>query len=319
MTQRIGLNGMTEENRIHYDMLMLSRAMPALVFRQWGKETPIPPRMGNSVNWRRLERPSANTGALTEGTPPSATNITVTAVTATVAQYGTFTRHSDILETQAIDPIVEQIVEMYGEHAGVSLDTIVRNVVSGGSTVQFASTATSRGDVGSGDEMTYAEIREAVATLENNDARPIAKAGGNFVGIIHPHTKDDLFGDSDFISTQQNAGPRGGANAMFTGQIGVFYGVNFLVTTQARIQTSLGLSGADVYESLFMGEEYFGVTEFSEHTLKSFIKPVGSGGTSDPLSQVGTIGWKASLAVARLNEAFAVRVEHTTSLGNQGT
>ena len=309
---------MTEELRQHYDLLMLSRAVPALVHRQYGLERPIPARMGNSIEWRRLERPTANTTALTEGTPPSITNVTVTAVAATVLQYGTFSYHSEILQTQSIDPIIEELVEMYGEHAGISLDTLVRNTITGGTTVQYAGASTSRGDVSSGRRMTFAEIREAVATLEGNDAKKVAKAGGNFVGIIHPDVKYDLFGDSDFLATQQQAGVRGGGNALFTGDVGDFYGVRFIVTSQARVGTSLGLSGADVYYTMVFGEQFYGVTEFSAHTLRSIVKPVGSGGTSDPLDQFGSVGWKASIATAILNENFGVRIESTSSQGSVG-
>lgn len=48
----------------------------------------IPAGTGKIISLRRFERLVGNTTTLTEGTPPSATNPTVTEVTATLAQYG---------------------------------------------------------------------------------------------------------------------------------------------------------------------------------------------------------------------------------------
>lgn len=42
---------------------------------------------------------------------------------------------------------------------------------------------------------------------------------------------------------------------------------------------------------------------------KIIVKPKGSAGTSDPLDQRSTIGWKAMFAAKRLNELGIVRIE----------
>ena len=64
----------------------------------------IPAGTGKIISLRRFERLTGSTSTLTEGTPPSATNPTVSEVTATIAQYGAYMLGSDVLETQAIDP-----------------------------------------------------------------------------------------------------------------------------------------------------------------------------------------------------------------------
>jgi N4-gp56 family major capsid protein len=139
---------------------------------------------------------------------------------------------------------------------------------------------------------------------------------GKYISIIHHDTERDMFGDSDILTSFQNAGPRDGSNPIITGAIGDLYQTRFIVTSNARIISSAGLSGADIYLSMFLGSEFYGITEFDSLAAKTFIKSPGSSGAQDPLDQYGTVGWKASLAVARLNENFAVRVEHTTSRSN---
>ena len=42
---------------------------------------------------------------------------------------------------------------------------------------------------------------------------------------------------------------------------------------------------------------------------KIIVKPLGSGGTDDPLNQRATIGWKAMFTAVRLNELGICRVE----------
>ena len=313
----IGAGGLTVELKQYYSRVLLERAQPNLVWLRpgFGRMDGIPRAGGKSIEFRRFERPAASTSALTEGTPGAETNLTVSNVQATVSQYGAYVIYSDLVDTQTIDPVVRNYAQVFGEQMAISLDTIVRDVAVAGSTVQYASTAGSRGGVGSGDRMTYAEIREAVATLKKNDAVPVAD--NLYVGIIHPDTEYDMMADSDIITSLQNAGVRGTNNPIFQGDIGVFYKVDRIVTSLAKVHTSLGLSGADVYATQIFGKGYYGTVNLQAHPAQVIIKPVGSAGAADPLNQRGTVGWKAAIAAVRLNENFGVRIEHTSSLGTE--
>lgn len=84
----LGVAGLTNEIRLTYLRGMLDRLTPRLVHAKYGKKASVPPRGGRAAQWRRLERPTVTTTALTEGTPGAATQVTVTAVSATVDQYG---------------------------------------------------------------------------------------------------------------------------------------------------------------------------------------------------------------------------------------
>ena len=111
----LGAAGMTKEAKEYYDKKLLSVAEQNLVFHRYGLKVPIPPNEGRSVNIRRFEKFTVTAGSytLTEGTPPTVTQGTVSAVDATVSQYGMYSQISDMLETQGIDPIVNQFVEKY--------------------------------------------------------------------------------------------------------------------------------------------------------------------------------------------------------------
>lgn len=307
----------TTEDKGLYIRAMLARAVPKMFFDQFSNKDFIPARGGTFAEWRRLSSFAATTTALTEGTSGSETTPTVVNVTATVNQYGQFFRASEILASQGIDDLKAESAEMLGEAMGTSLDTLTRNVYTGGTTVQYASTAGSRGGVGSGMRFNSAEVREAVATLETNDA-PLYDDGA-YKSVIHPRTKADLYNDTNFLNAQQYAGVRGDGNSLFTGKIGRYLGVDWFVSSQGQISTSLGLSGADVYYTVVFGKDAVGVVNLSAERAQIIYKEPGSGGaTGDPLNQVWSIGWKAAHAAARLNENFLVRVEHTTALGVGG-
>lgn len=71
--------------------------------------------------------------------------------------------------------------------------------------------------------------------------------------------------------------------------------------------------GRDVYSTLVLGQNAYGVTEVENGGLESIIKQRGSAGTSDPLNQRATVGWKATQTAEILSNEFIVRVETTCS------
>lgn len=73
-----------------------------------------------------------------------------------------------------------------------------------------------------------------------------------------------------------------------------------------------GAQGRDVYSTLILGSDAYGVVDLNELTSKYIFKGLGSGGTADPLNQRATIGWKAATTCKILTEEFMVRVETCT-------
>ena len=71
--------------------------------------------------------------------------------------------------------------------------------------------------------------------------------------------------------------------------------------------------GRNVYSTLILGANAYGVTEIDEGGLKNIVKPLGSGGTADPLDQRATTGWKALTATKILVDEYLVRIESTSS------
>mgnify|MGYP001606612237 CR=1 FL=1 len=316
----IGILGMLPELKQTYDRVMLSVAEVDTVFLKYGVKRPIPARGGKSIEFRRFERIIITAGSytLTEGTPPAVTTGSITSVAATISQYGQYTQLSDVLETQSFDPIVEEWSRRYGQAMAEGLDVVARNALSAATTTQYAGAATVRGtsgagSVGSGNYLNSAELLEFDRTLRRNGAKRI---NGRYICLIHPDNKKDLFEDPDIVDSFQWAAERGANNPMFTGVLGDWMGIRFVETDNLRIRASDGMSGADTYEVIMFGDEFYGVSELSALSAKLIVHPRGSGGHTDPLEQYSTIGWKAALATTILNNAFGGIIYCASSRSN---
>ena len=71
-----------------------------------------------------------------------------------------------------------------------------------------------------------------------------------------------------------------------------------------------GKDGSAIYLTLVLGAGAYGVTTITGGGLEHIVKALGSGGTSDPLNQRATCGWKATKTAERLVEQYMVRIEH---------
>ncbi len=74
-----------------------------------------------------------------------------------------------------------------------------------------------------------------------------------------------------------------------------------------------GADGRDIYSTLFLGQNAYGVTSIAGGGLETILKQKGSAGTGDPLDQRSTVGWKATQTAEILSPEFMVRVETTCS------
>lgn len=302
----------------YYNRVMLKAARPLLVHLRWAQVRPIPKNNSMVIKFRRYGLLTANTVALSEGVTPSGTALSVTDISATVAQYGDFVTLTDVLQFSTLDPLLSETAELLGQQAGNSLDQIARDVMVAGTTVQYASSASSTNTVSASMTLTRAEVREAVRTLQGNDASKITKmisptAGVSttpinaaYVGIISHNTLFDLKDEVGFVPVSEYPSQAG----VMEGEVGTLDDVRFVMTTNAS--TTSG-SLTTVHRTLILAKDYYGISQISGEAMKNIVKGLGSAGTADPLDQRSTSGWKATFVAKRLNENFCVRIEHGVS------
>jgi N4-gp56 family major capsid protein len=300
-----------------YDRRLLRKAMPRLIHALYAQTRDIPSGESTVIKFRRYSLLTAATTALTEGVTPSGSTLSKTDITATVAQYGDYVTITDKLLMTTTDPVLKEANSVLAQQAGNTLDQLTRDVIVAGTTIQYASTAAARTDVTAAMKLTLAEIQEAVRTLKQNNADKITEmidpsdnvgtlpVNACFIGFVHPNGSYDLKNATGFVKVEQY-----GTQKALPGEIGSLDEVRFIESTNAKVFTGGGSGGADVYATMIIGADFYAQTRIAGEAMKNIIKPLGSGGSMDPLDQRQTSGWKASFVACRLNEAFAVRIEH---------
>lgn len=302
---------LSAEMKTFYDMSLLDEAQANLVHHQFGQKRPIPKGSGKTIEFRKFSALPKATTPLTEGVTPAGKSLTVTTVTATVAQYGDYITQSDVLELTALDNTILEATKLLGRQAGLTLDTVVRNVLQSGTNVTYCPSVaapetpiTSRANLVIDSLLTVDVVKKVVAKLRAQNAPTVD--GQNYVAIIHPYAAYDLMSDLHWEEYHKYTTPEN----LFAGEIGRIAGVRFVETTEAKIYTGDGCpSGLAVFGTLFLGADAYGVTEVTGGGLQTIVKQKGSSGTADPLDQRSSVGWKAIETAELLLPNYIVRVE----------
>lgn len=303
--------GLSAQQKTFYQRVLLERLLPKLVFMKYGQPKPVPKNEGATVNFRRFNSFTPTTTPLTEGVTPTGETITYGTVTATIQGYGKYVIITDQLDMMGIDDNITEATEALGENAGESLDMVVRDVVAAGTNVFYAGSAVSRDQVTASDILTGAMMRRVRQVMARNNVKPV-KGAGAYLAFVHPDVAYDIMGDSAWTNANQYAG----SQKIFDGEIGKLYGVRYIETTMAPIFVGEGAAGCDVYGTIVIGDGAYGVPDIAGSSKPEIIvKPLGSGGSEDPLNQRASVAWKAYLAAARLNELCILRVESAASVG----
>lgn len=311
-TNTTASEGLTEEMKTYYSDYLIDMAEPELVHDRFGQKQPIPKNGGKTIQFRKYSPLPKLTTPLEEGKTPDGQTLNMTIVEATVAQYGGYIELSDMLLLTAIDNNLVQATKLLGSQAGRTLDTITREVLAGGTNVQFAEGQVKArnllvGGAENGNHyLTVKAVKMAVRTLKRRNAQ---KIDGSYVGIIHSDCSFDLTEDPNWKYPHQYQD----TTELYEGEIGKIEGVRFVETTEAKIFEKAGASGRDVYATLIIGSDAYGVTDIQGGGLQHIVKQLGSAGTADPLNQRATAGWKATKTAVRLVEDYMVRIETASS------
>lgn len=389
-TMTTGTNSLSTEMKIFYSDYLIDIATPLLVHDRWGQKRPIPKNKGKTVEFRRYSPLEKALTPLVEGVTPKGNSLEVTDIEATVYQYGDWIRLSDMLLLTAIDNNMVEAIDLLGDQAGRTLDTITREVLNGGKNVMYAPAGDDevlvRHALTPACKMTVDLSMRGVASLKTMLAKPAE--GNYYIQIIHPQQAYDIMRDRDWVEARVY----GKQEDIYAGEIGrqgqvryiesteskVYRGADLasdarelklasaaeatdtvifeggsveakalvgrevlingykykvvensvnslkLVTVSESIETAAsitaakgtliypgegGAEGVSVFTSLLLGKNAYGVTNITGGGLEHIVHQLGSGGTSDPLNQRATAGWKATKAAVRLVEEYMIRFE----------
>lgn len=334
---------LSSQYQAYFSKELLKYATQALVLDQFAKKAALPKQNGNkSITMFRFGAPSTSSiAALTEGTAISSANyraLALTSITKSLSQYGQVIGLTDILTASGLFNAMEQASKTTGEDAALHFDTLTRNTLVGsvaagtgaenGGTLDNSDTLTERyaggaasfsalnSDTAATSKMSASDVLDAVTNLKINRAPEI---GGTYVGVVAPQVGRDLQRDADWI----DAATRSNVQALYKGEIGNLYGVRFIESTNPFISAGSATvadryvystaggsgtgTGADIYASLFLGGEAYGVPMLTgDSPMSPKVIITDTADKADPLNQTVTVGFKSYWTALRLNPAYYI-------------
>jgi N4-gp56 family major capsid protein len=302
-----------------YDKVFLERAKNELRYDFGATVKKAALNQGKSIIFNRLTPLALVTAALTEAANPAEVAMTSTQVTATLAEYGTYTTIGSLFKMTSIDDDLKEHVEVHGQNAGESIDNLLRLELSAGGTRQLVATqaaVSSTSAIHTSDVITGLEIRKAVRTLK------LAKAprfpGAMYRGIIGPQVAMDLFGASEWLDAHRYTT----SDAIERGVIGKLHGVEFVESNNPTVTLSGGFSTsttdvANTYETYVFGRGGYAMVSLDSFSApKIYVKNPGAGDTSNPLDLWSTVGWKMPFAAKTLNSSWIIKIITGATNGN---
>lgn len=243
-----GMGGLSEQMKTYYSHFLIDNAEPALVYDRFAQKVNIPKGNGKSIQFRKYNPLPTLTEEIKEGVTPTGQKIDMSTVNATVSQYGGYVELSDLLLMTAVDNNLVMATKLLGAQAGRTLDAITREVVCGGTNVQYGEGQVSARHLIAGNQeneedncyLTVNAIRRAVRFLKNQNAE---KINGSYIAIIHPDCAYDLMSDPNWKFPNQYASPEN----IFEGEIGKIEGVRFIESTEAKVFAATPLAKKDLF------------------------------------------------------------------------
>lgn len=283
----------------YFSKKLLVQASYKTVLDQFGYTENIPSASSKTISFTQYADLAPTTTPLSEGTSPTDTQLSTSAITATIDQLGAYVTLTDLAELTVKHPVVQKTTELLSVQAARSYDRMINSVVVAGTNVVYANSKAARTALAQTDVLTFGEVRKAVALLRNNGAQEFDD--GNFVLVVDPSVETDLMADTSFQNTVYRQIDPTKGNELYKGTITKFAGVTVVRSNNIPTITST----ATVHTSYVFGRNSYAVSDLQ--SLQMYKE--GPGTVSDPLHQKMTMGWKVGFKAVILNNNFMVRLE----------
>jgi len=316
-------DSMTTTASLDFDQTMWDRGVyfalrPYLYFDGFAdvKTSDTAPDQGTAVTFTITSDLAVATTALNESVDVDAVSMADTQVTLTLVEYGNAVNTTWRARATSFIPLDPIVVNVIAENAGLSLDSLARNVMQAGSNVIYATggtnVPTSRTTVIPTNVLTGNDVRKAVAQLRGAN---VATWGDVYTGAIHPDVSYDFrggTGGTNWSDPHVYSDPTG----IWQGSIGTFQGVRFMETPRAPIFADAGSSTTltDVYGTLIFGRQAI-AKAFSTYDGHGPTPTVIMSPVTDKLKRFQPVAWHWYGVYGRFREAALRRIESASSIG----
>lgn len=219
-----GFNSFSSDAVTYIAEKTLMIAQKQVIFQQLGDKAQLPSNNSKTFQYTRYDRLTLPPNALTDGTTPDNTSMSISTVSATADQWGAYINITDVAELTIKHPVLQKGIDLMGYQAAETVDREIIVVLQAGTAVNFggASPASVRSSVLSIDYVVTNTVRKVVSGLRSNGA--IDYDGSNYMGVVDPQVEMDLSADSTF----QTAASYSNIKVLQNGEIGIWMGVRWM-------------------------------------------------------------------------------------------
>lgn len=313
-----GLNQQTTASRTFYSKMLLATLHQWLGVRSFAKDSlDIPKNSGQTISWRQFSKLSAATTALTEGSPPSGSNLSISEITAVLAQYGDFIEFTDLILETGADPYALQTLQLQARQVALTFDSLIQSAILAGTNVTYASTATARNQVSSAMTFATAKLDRVIRNLQSrhvpyvtswiNPSTGVSTVTGlpAYIAFVTPQMWENIKGATGVQTVDKYQS----GNTTFPNEVGKYDAIRFIMSTVGYISTGTGAAGVDVQLMPVFGQDAFGVSKLEGDAVKALVRNIDTPDSSDKLGQKGHIGWKAYFVAKLLDQNKIERYE----------
>jgi len=303
------------EVRTYFDRLLLTLARPYYIYDMFGQKRTIPLNSGDQMIFRRYSTLSAATVPLQDGTTPPGDSLSVTDFSTQIKWYGNFCVITDQVQFTVQDRVLNEATRVLSLQLGLTIDNLIRNMmVSTASSIWCSNGVNGKTPT----EITTPDIKTAVRALRLGNARLMTKpipgenrfatspVRSSYWGFMDVTIQNDLEACADFLSAANYPNPMDALEAEW----GSTNNIRWLLSTAGYNNGA----ATPVWNNIILGQEAYGVVRLGSKEAEFLVKPLGSAGTSDPLNQRGSVGYKYPFATRLLNDNWITRLLSTQRL-----
>jgi N4-gp56 family major capsid protein len=309
-----------QTDQVAFEKLAYFALRPEMYFDQFADvQATNATNPGASIKFTVFADLAAATTPLGEAEDVTPVSMSDSQVTVTLEEYGNATVTTAKLRASSFMPVDPVAAQAVGYNAGLSIDTVARNVLQAGDNVLYATGGavdpSSRTTINTDDILTITDIRRAVAQLRGANVPTI---NGTYIGFIHPDVQFDLLSATD-AAGWRDAYKYTNATPLINGEIGQIDGVRFIASSRAPLfanaSNNSGASGTiDSYGTLIMGRQALakGISLGGEYGAQPSIV---YGTVTDLLKRFRPVGWKHFVGYSVFRQEALRRIESASSIG----
>ena len=300
--------------REYYDRLLLMTAYPTLIHTKFAQKRVLPEKNGDTIVFRRYSKLDTVPIPLVDGRTPPGAPLSATDIKARVSFYGNFCTITNQVQLTVEDRVLNEASILLSQNLAQTIDEVTRDVLASTTSVHQCSNGIN-GETPS--ELTKTDLDASIKTLLGNEAKMISRVvtastglgtvpvRPSFWGFMDTNLLDDLEAVAGFQSTSNYPAQQ----TVLDAEWGSTSNIRWLYTSAG----SVSAAATPVYNNIVVGREAYAVVNLKSETGDFYIEPLGSGGSTDPLHQRGTVGWQHPFVARILNDAFMLNIMATHS------